>query len=110
MAWPPFGIFFYFFVPREAVGTDDFDLAFGFTELETAGHSSCRRRCRPAWRGVQPSTSDCNAAYRGHSARPRGHRRISLCACDVSLEAIALAAPASATSARPEQRRLKHSS
>jgi hypothetical protein len=41
---------FSFFVPRERGGTADFDLCFGRTEPETAGHrSSYRRRtpCRP---------------------------------------------------------------
>src|SRR6202043_602567 len=68
-SWHPglrFGIFFLIFsVPREVDGPDNFDLAFGFTQLETAGASIVRDASVD--RIIhQPRTSECNGSEISH--------------------------------------------
>jgi hypothetical protein len=73
-----------FFGPREADGTDDFDLGFGFTELETPWHRSRTNWCRPA------SNPVCLGSPIGHAIR---FIRPKLAGLEVGLGAIFASGP-----------------
>jgi hypothetical protein len=67
-----------FLVPRERGRTSDSNLYFGLTESETAGHRSCRRRCRPGlyrggvrqdWCGKKIGVPSCELCCGEHRNR-----------------------------------------